>query len=130
MFFRARVEMPIFVYEPVISESDKSGSAGRECCFFETLQWSNELPLTECPECGQPIRRALTGFAISTQGQPDPLRGITKKLSDGLDAGAGESKSTEKPSAGGIISGSSATTPAGRAAQLAYRHVCSKNCRH
>ena len=122
--------MPIFVYEPVIADSDGIDISQRECCFFETLQWSNESPLTECPECRRPIRRAVTGFAISSQVQSDPLRGITKKLNDGLDAGAGDSKGSDKGGAGGIITGSSATTPAGRAAQLAYRHVCSKNCRH
>jgi predicted nucleic acid-binding Zn ribbon protein len=122
--------MPIFVYEPVISESDADELSGRECCFFETLQWSNEVPLSECPECRRPIRRAVTGFAIASQGQADPLRGITKKLNDGFDAGIADAKTPDKAGSGGIISGTGATTPAGRAAQLAYRHVCSKNCRH
>ncbi len=122
--------MPIFVYEPIFSEHETPDVAGRECCRFETLQWSNEAPLTKCPECGKPIRRAVTGFAIAAQGQSDPLKGITKKLNSGLEAGVTAGTPTDKPSSNSLISASGATTPAGRAAQLAYKHVCSKNCRH
>lgn len=122
--------MPIFVYEPIPQDPDSSESAAKECCYFETLQWSTEAPLTQCPECGGPIRRAVTSFAFSAQVQSDPLKGIAKKLGDGIDAGQKDAASAGATGSKPLISDSSSNSAAGRAARLAYRHVCSGNCRH
>lgn len=122
--------MPIFVYEPVFAEGAAADAQERQCCFFETLQWSNEAVLTQCPECGGEIRRAVTSFALAAQAPADPLKGVAKKLGDGLSAAQGSASSEEKAQGRQLISGSSADTPAGRAARMAYRHVCSGNCRH
>lgn len=123
--------MPIFVYEPVLDENESDAAPqDRACCYFETLQWSNEAPLVVCPACGKTIRRSVTSFALAAPANPDPLRGIGKNIGEGLSA-AGESlPSAEKSEGRSLISSSASQTPAGRAARLAYRHVCSGNCRH
>lgn len=122
--------MPIFVYEPVFAETSAADAQERQCCYFETLQWSNEAPLTHCSECGGEIRRAVTSFALAAQTSVDPLQGVAKKLGDGLSAAQGAASSEEKSQGRQMISGGSKDSPAGRAARLAYRHVCSGNCRH
>jgi predicted nucleic acid-binding Zn ribbon protein len=122
--------MPIFVYEPIPPENASDSYSPRECCFFETLQWSNEAPMTQCPECGAPIRRAVTGFSLATRVQKDPLRDVAKTLGDGILSGQADVSADDKKAAGGIISGPSSETAAGRAARMAYKHVCSGNCRH
>ncbi|MEN9529959.1 MAG: hypothetical protein RI932_1832 [Pseudomonadota bacterium] len=121
--------MPIYVYEPAEGESESGIIEGRECCFFETLQWAKEEPLTLCPECGRPIRRAMAGFALASQASSDPLKGVARKLGEGLDAAVPSTGSGGKSEAKEFISGEGKSAAA-RAARLAYRHVCSKNCRH
>jgi predicted nucleic acid-binding Zn ribbon protein len=122
--------MPIYVYEPVPSEKEGEAQPANECCWFETLQWASEAPLTQCPDCGGAIRRAVTSFALATQSNQDPLKNVAKRLGDGISAGQGEVSASEKSEGRSLISGSASNTPAGRAARLAYKHVCSGNCRH
>lgn len=121
--------MPIFVYEPDVDSNDLDAVSGRECCDFETLQWANEAPLTQCPECGKSIRRALTSFAATVQNSSDPLKGVSKKLAEGITAGTADTSAAEKSESKDLFSGSN-KSPASRAARLAYRHICSGNCRH
>ncbi|MBM3380981.1 MAG: hypothetical protein FJY29_00885 [Betaproteobacteria bacterium] len=121
--------MPIYVYEPAEPAGEAGVVEGRECCYFETLQWAKEEPLTQCPECGRSIRRALAGFALASQSSPDPLRGVAKKLGDGLEAAVPSSSHSGKSESRELIAGEGKSAAA-RAARLAYRHVCSKNCRH
>lgn len=121
--------MPIFVYEPAEDTTSLEIIAGRECCYFETLQWSNEQQLAECSDCGRPIRRALAGFARSSFANPDPLRGVAKALGDGINAGVSDTSSGGKSDAKSLIS-ADGKSPAARAARLAYKHVCGKSCRH
>lgn len=108
--------MPIFVYEPVAPE-------GRACCFFEVLQWSSEAPLEACPNCGQAVRRAVTEFAAQTRS------GAGKADAAVSQAGTTETARSGREQSSGLISGAS-DSAATRAARLAYRHVCGKNCRH
>lgn len=121
--------MPIFVYEPAEDASTPEMIPGRECCYFETLQWSSEEPLTQCPECSKSIRRAVTEFAYAGQVARDPLRGVSKSLGDGISAGVADSSAGGHSQARELIS-SEGKSPASRAARLAYKHICSKNCRH
>jgi predicted nucleic acid-binding Zn ribbon protein len=121
--------MPIYVYEPADATADAEIIEGRECCYFETLQWAKEEPLTHCPECGRTIRRALAGFTLASQSSSDPLKGVAKKLGEGLDAAVPSTSPGGRSEAKEFISGEGKSA-ASRAARLAYRHVCSKNCRH
>ena len=38
---------------------------------FEVVQSMSDDALTECPYCGQPVQRAITGFMV---GKGDPLK--------------------------------------------------------
>ncbi|MFZ9518994.1 MAG: FmdB family zinc ribbon protein [Silvanigrellaceae bacterium] len=122
--------MPIYVYEPVPPEKEGDAQAANDCCYFETLQWASEAPLTHCPDCGSPVRRAVTSFALASQTNQDPLRNVAKRVGDEIQAGQAGVSSSEKSEGRSLISGSASNTPAGRAARLAYKHVCSGNCRH
>lgn len=124
------MSMPIFVYEPDLSEPRSEQEPQKDCCYFETLQWANEAPLKQCPECGGPIRRAVTSFATTVRTSSDPLSGVARKLGEGLRAGQDDTSAADKSESRSLISGSAKDTPAGRAARLAYKHVCSGNCRH
>jgi predicted nucleic acid-binding Zn ribbon protein len=122
--------MPIFVYVPADENSEYADHPERECCYFETLQWSNEAPLSVCPDCGQPIRRALAGFALAAKRSADPLRNAVQRLDSAMEEGisSGSQENAASGSSGYIGSGSDSS--AKRAARLAYRHVCSGTCRH
>lgn len=121
--------MPIYVYEPAEDRASADIIPGRECCYFETLQWASEEALSQCPECLRPIRRALTEFALAGQTVRDPLRGVGQSLAKGMDAAVSETSSGGTSVARELVS-SEGKSPAERAARLAYKHICSKNCRH
>ena len=115
--------MPIFVYEPVWDvQSDAQLSEPRDCCHFEVLQWSSETPLSVCPQCGGAVRRALTEFATQTRSAGAPSRGSSA-------AQPSSAAELNAPSSSSLIS-AEGNSAASRAARLAYRHVCGKNCRH
>lgn len=109
--------MPIFVYEPVAPDG---ATEGRTCCSFEVLQWSSEAPLEACPNCGQPVRRAVTEFAAQLRS------GAGTTTEQGSTADRARSARDQSSA---LISGSN-DSAATRAARLAYKHVCGKNCRH
>lgn len=115
--------MPIFVYEPVIeNESDDEVSVSRECCHFEVLQWTSEPPLTACPQCGGAIRRALTEFSSQVRNSASLSRSAPEIRASNV-AGPVREQASSLISADG-------NSAASRAARLAYKHVCGKNCRH
>ena len=56
--------MPFYEYVPVdLKESCAVCAEG-----FEVRQALSDPPLTECPRCKSPCRRAITSFAVSTRG--------------------------------------------------------------
>jgi len=115
--------MPIFVYESVHdAQGDGQSSETHDCCHFEVLQWSSEAPLLVCPQCGGPVRRALTEFATQSCSASTPSRSDSREQPSAA-AGAARQPSPSLISA-------EANSSASRAARLAYRHVCGKNCRH
>ena len=79
--------MPTYVYEAV----DKKRSCKTCRDGFETDQSIKDDPLRNCPECGSPIRRVITGVNISTARSTKSLlsdknlkkHGFTKLVNEG-----------------------------------------------
>ncbi|MEY4065384.1 MAG: hypothetical protein RIR26_1592 [Pseudomonadota bacterium] len=122
--------MPIFVYVPTDENSEFAEHSDRECCYFETLQWSNEAPLSVCPDCGQPIRRALAGFALAAKQSADPLKNAAERLGSAMDEGLASGAQDRAASGSANFLSSGSDSSAKRAARLAYKHICSGTCRH
>lgn len=105
--------MPLYVYEPVAKTPEDA--AFSECCSFEFLQSLSEPALTQCPDCGHPVQRALTSFGFSVRGASQ------------ASTGAKETKPIFGPSAN---ANTSSDSRAGRVARLAANHVCGLGCKH
>ncbi len=65
---QVRAIMPIHEYFPL------QGPGCALCCYgFERLHGAHEAPLSHCPACGTPLRRALSAPTI-LEGQAHVLR--------------------------------------------------------
>jgi putative FmdB family regulatory protein len=63
--------MPIYAYERV------EGACERCPGRFDELQKLNAEPLTQCPRCGEAVRRTLSSFAIQRGGALSASRDLT-----------------------------------------------------
>ncbi len=60
--------MPIYEYKLDDSVEDSGGQQpGCEHCRvkFEELERAGDLPLKKCPQCGSPVARVLSSFAVT-----------------------------------------------------------------
>ena len=78
---------------PTYEYSATEPDAGCDLCRerFEVLQAMSDDPLTTCPECGKPIRRAISRCALNTKQSTKSMlsdknlkaKGFTKLVNEG-----------------------------------------------
>jgi len=73
--------MPIYEYQCVKCEH-----------VFDAIQNISDAPLTECPECGDKVRKCVSGPAIQFKGSGFYITDYTNKGKKSDDKGAKSSK--------------------------------------
>jgi len=92
--------MPIYEYE---SASEKPCDECRE--LFEVFQSMREAALTECPYCGESVRRVISGFLVGKGDQLAPSKLERAGFTQYVRKGKGYYEKTAGPGPNAIADG-------------------------
>lgn len=55
--------MPIYEYKAIIDENNEGCEKCRD--GFDKIQKSSDDPIEKCPECGGPVKKAISSFGVT-----------------------------------------------------------------